>query len=93
MSGLRPLLLVFAGTIVLALAGPAARSAGRRAAARPDVLFIAVDDLNAWVGALEGHPGTLTPNMKPPSANSPPGFPGPTPPTPPTAAAAASDGA
>ena len=29
----------------------------------PNVLFIAVDDLNHWVGHLEGHPGTLTPNI------------------------------
>ena len=30
---------------------------------RPDVLFIAVDDLNDWVGFLGGHPQTLTPNI------------------------------
>jgi arylsulfatase A-like enzyme len=29
----------------------------------PDVLFIAVDDLNDWVGYLGGHPQTLTPNI------------------------------
>jgi len=36
-----------------------------RAAAdpRPNVLFIAVDDLNDWVGFLRGHPQTRTPNM------------------------------
>ena len=28
-----------------------------------NVLFIAVDDLNHWVGHLDGHPGTLTPNI------------------------------
>lgn len=28
-----------------------------------DVLFIAVDDLNDWVGYLDGHPQTLTPNI------------------------------
>jgi len=32
-------------------------------AARPNVLFIAVDDLNDWVGCLGGHPGTITPNI------------------------------
>ena len=32
-------------------------------AARPNVLFIAVDDLNHWVGHLDSHPGTLTPNI------------------------------
>ena len=30
---------------------------------RPNVLFIAVDDLNHWVGHLNGHPGTRTPNI------------------------------
>jgi len=30
---------------------------------RPDILFIAVDDLNDWVGYLGGHPQTLTPNI------------------------------
>jgi len=29
----------------------------------PDVLFIAIDDLNDWVGPLDGHPQTKTPNM------------------------------
>ena len=31
--------------------------------APPNVLFISVDDLNHWVGHLDGHPGTLTPNI------------------------------
>ena len=31
--------------------------------ARPNVLFIAVDDLNDWVGCLGGHPQAKTPNM------------------------------
>jgi arylsulfatase A-like enzyme len=38
----------------------------RRARAKsdmPNVLFIAIDDLNDWVGFLNDHPGTLTPNM------------------------------
>mgnify|MGYP003624195256 CR=1 FL=1 len=30
---------------------------------KPDVLFIAVDDLNDWVGVLGGHPQTKTPNI------------------------------
>ncbi|MEZ6071264.1 MAG: sulfatase [Pirellulales bacterium] len=29
----------------------------------PNVLFIAVDDLNDWIGALGGHPQSLTPNI------------------------------
>ena len=34
-----------------------------QAAAKPNVLFIAVDDLNDWIGCLGGHPQALTPNM------------------------------
>ncbi|MBA3316010.1 MAG: sulfatase [Planctomycetaceae bacterium] len=30
---------------------------------RPNVLFIAVDDLNDWIGSLGGHPQTKTPNL------------------------------
>jgi len=30
---------------------------------RPNVLFIAIDDLNDWIGCLEGHPQVKTPHM------------------------------
>ena len=30
---------------------------------QPNVLFIAVDDLNDWIGVMRGHPDALTPNM------------------------------
>ncbi len=33
------------------------------AADKPNVLFISVDDLNDWIGCLDGHPQALTPNM------------------------------
>ena len=33
------------------------------AAQKPDVLFIAVDDLNDWTGYLGGHPQAKTPNI------------------------------
>ncbi|KAA5539178.1 sulfatase-like hydrolase/transferase [Roseiconus nitratireducens] len=44
---------------------------GRHAAAterpsesdRPNVLFIAMDDLNDWIGSLGGHPQTITPHL------------------------------
>nr|WP_081596296.1 sulfatase-like hydrolase/transferase [Rhodopirellula baltica] len=29
----------------------------------PNVLFIAMDDLNDWIGCLGGHPQTITPNL------------------------------
>ncbi len=32
-------------------------------ALRPNVLFIAMDDLNDWIGCLGGHPQTITPNL------------------------------
>ena len=34
-----------------------------QAADRPNVLFIAVDDLNHWVGHLQRNPRTITPNL------------------------------
>lgn len=34
-----------------------------RADDRPNILFIAVDDLNDWVGHLGGHPNAKTPNI------------------------------
>jgi arylsulfatase A-like enzyme len=30
---------------------------------RPNVLFVSVDDLNDWVGCLQGYPGVSTPNI------------------------------
>jgi arylsulfatase A-like enzyme len=42
--------------LALCLAAP-------QAAPKPNVLFIAVDDLNDWIGALGGHPGAKTPNL------------------------------
>jgi arylsulfatase A-like enzyme len=39
---------------------PETRSAGTT---KPNVLFIAIDDLNDWVGCLQGHPQVKTPNI------------------------------
>ena len=30
---------------------------------KPNILFIAIDDLNDWVGVLGGHPQAITPNI------------------------------
>jgi arylsulfatase A-like enzyme len=49
-----------AGVALMALCHPAMVNAQEQ---RPDVLFIAVDDLNDWVGYLGGHPQTKTPNI------------------------------
>lgn len=37
--------------------------AGTAFSAPPNILFIAVDDLNDWIGCLGGHPQTKTPNF------------------------------
>ena len=51
---------VVLAVLALALAHDAI---GAAAAKRPNVLFIAIDDLNDWVGCLGGHPQAQTPNL------------------------------
>jgi arylsulfatase A-like enzyme len=46
--------------LALGLPGLAAAAAPKD---RPNVLFIAIDDLNDWVGCLGGHPHVKTPNI------------------------------
>jgi len=50
-------------TIAILLLALAASTARAQAQEPYDVLFIAVDDLNDWVGFLGGHPQTQTPNI------------------------------
>jgi arylsulfatase A-like enzyme len=50
----------FVGLALWALASFAPTTA---AAAQPNLLFIAIDDLNHWVGHLGRHPQTKTPNL------------------------------
>ena len=40
-----------------------AAQAADTASKRPHVLFIAIDDLNDWIGCLGGHPDCRTPNI------------------------------
>jgi arylsulfatase A-like enzyme len=52
----------------VAAAGAAAMSmpltlSARSAQERPNVLFMAIDDLNDWIGCLGGHPDVKTPNL------------------------------
>lgn len=49
-------------TMFFGFAAPAAVDAAP-AADRPNVLFIAVDDLNDWIGCLGGHPDCKSPNI------------------------------
>ncbi len=48
---------------VLCFAPVAVDRAAAAPADRPNVLFIAIDDLNDWTGYLGGHPGVQTPNL------------------------------
>ncbi len=50
--------LLLASCLFLLLATPVAFAADR-----PNVLLIAIDDLNDWVGCLQGHPQAITPNI------------------------------
>jgi arylsulfatase A-like enzyme len=43
--------------------GPGAPVPERVESTRPNILFIAIDDLNDWVGVLDGHPDAHTPNI------------------------------
>ncbi len=45
------------------LSSGTATAVAREAAQRPNVVFIAIDDQNDWVGAFGGHPLAKTPNI------------------------------
>ena len=66
-SRLSPFLLL--ATIVNGVAPELAQSASpppslkANADYRPNVLFLAIDDLNDWLGAAGGHPQARTPNL------------------------------
>ncbi|CAN5494981.1 sulfatase [soil metagenome] len=49
--------------LILAFAITAAGIPSGHAAEKPDVLFIAIDDLNHWVGHLGRNPQTITPHL------------------------------
>ncbi len=54
-----PMPLLYRILVVIALLAKGAATA----APQPNVLLIAVDDLNDWIGCLKGHPQALTPNI------------------------------
>jgi arylsulfatase A-like enzyme len=60
-SNLTPLRLL--QLVVAAFLFPSAFTFTISAADKPNVLFISIDDLNDWVGGLDGHPQAITPNM------------------------------
>lgn len=51
------------GTLCISCKYKQAESEMSRPAKSPNVLFIAIDDLNDWVGCLKGHPQVKTPNI------------------------------
>lgn len=57
------MLLAVCAIVAGSAPAPARAQAEARDGDRYDVLFIAVDDLNDWVGYLGGHPQTRTPNI------------------------------
>lgn len=42
---------------------PSTAAEKTNSAKQPNIVFIAVDDMNDWVGYMGGHPQTITPNM------------------------------
>jgi arylsulfatase A-like enzyme len=54
-------LLLIALTL-FGLAAPA-HATGKDRKKQPNIVFIAIDDLNDWIGALKGHPQAKTPNL------------------------------
>ncbi len=54
---------IVAVTLIVALSASSEPAHADSANKRPNVLFIAVDDLNDWVGCLGGHPQAKTPNI------------------------------
>ena len=52
----------FLGTAAMALAARSYTFA-KPSAEKPNILFMAIDDLNDWIGCLGGHPDTKTPNL------------------------------
>lgn len=57
----RQVFFIMASAMVLSCQGPQAKKQSNAKA--PNVLFIAIDDLNDWVGYLKGHPQAKTPNI------------------------------
>jgi arylsulfatase A-like enzyme len=55
--------LKFMGGSLAVLTTPGFFERHAKAATKPNVLFIAIDDLNDWCGCLGGHPQAITPNI------------------------------
>lgn len=55
--------LVFLTSLLAGLSLVVVPTLAQEKPARPNVLFIAIDDLNDWIGPMRGHPQAHTPNM------------------------------
>ncbi|UCG56301.1 MAG: sulfatase [Phycisphaerales bacterium] len=55
--------LKFTTASAVSLALPHVAFSAKTGESRPNVLFIAIDDLNDWIGCLGGHPDVKTPNL------------------------------
>lgn len=51
-------------SLLLSFLAASTISSGALAAGKPDVLFIAIDDLNDYISPLDNHPGVSTPNFE-----------------------------
>jgi len=49
--------------LVLLVLSACSSSQKKENPAKPNVLFISIDDLNDWIGAMNGNPQVITPNM------------------------------
>ncbi len=56
-------LLLAVSVLFCFMVPPKAIKAGNNKKEQPNVLMICVDDLNNWLGCLNGHPNALTPNI------------------------------
>src|SRR5688572_9409984 len=57
------ILAALVSLLCVASAAPAQAKTGGAPKKQPNILFVAIDDLNDWVGVLGGHPQARTPNL------------------------------
>ncbi len=58
------ILAIFVSMYSLSIsAQPQQPDSSEQTSKKPNIVFIAIDDMNDWVGYMGGHPQTITPNM------------------------------
>lgn len=55
--------VILLSVLLLSACGEKEKAAEPEKKEQPNVLFIAIDDLNDWLGCLNGHPNAKTPNI------------------------------